>query len=216
MASAIRCIGRLVLATWVALLSAAAAHAAPCAGFADVDAADPFCASVAWLKNEGITRGCGDGSIYCPESAVSRLAMAGFLKRFADATGDAATAQPYAYTLAASCFFSNVCQASFPAVPAGKRLRLTGVRAHFQGTNVNGAFVVNRNFINNPLASFPIAPFDGGSYGPILAANHTVDLIFVAGEMPVLELNLVANPSGVAFHPNNRFGVTGYLVDVVP
>jgi len=207
---------RLLAAAFIALSAARPAAAAPCAGFTDVDSTDPFCASVAWIKNEGITVGCGNGTIYCPNDAVSRLAMAGFLKRFADATGDAATSQPYAHSLVATCFFSNICQANFPAVPTGKRLRLTNARAYFQGTNVAGVFVVNRNAINNPLLAFPVAPFDGGSYGMILAANQTIDLIFAAGESPVLEFGIAANQSGIIFNVNNKFGVTGYLVDVAP
>ncbi|GIK86928.1 MAG: hypothetical protein BroJett026_24090 [Betaproteobacteria bacterium] len=61
-----------------------AAHAAPCAGFDDVDDASPFCASVAWMKNRAITLGCGDGSAYCPDDAVTRLQMAAFMKRLGE------------------------------------------------------------------------------------------------------------------------------------
>ena len=78
---------RMLRAAAAVLLAAVAgtAAAAPCAGFADVDDSSAFCTSVAWLKNEGITLGCGDGSTYCPDAAVTRLAMAAFMKRLADA-----------------------------------------------------------------------------------------------------------------------------------
>lgn len=51
-----------------------------CAGFNDVDAASPFCSSVQWMSNREITSGCAPGA-YCPDSAVSRLAMAAFMFR---------------------------------------------------------------------------------------------------------------------------------------
>jgi hypothetical protein len=60
------------------------AWAVPCAGFGDVDSADAFCPSVEWLKNRGVTTGCGVG-LYCPTAPVSRLAMAGFMNRLGDA-----------------------------------------------------------------------------------------------------------------------------------
>lgn len=60
------------------------AAAAPCAGFADVEDSDPFCPSVEWMKNRNVTTGCGGGN-YCPSAAVSRLAMAAFMKRLGDA-----------------------------------------------------------------------------------------------------------------------------------
>lgn len=57
----------------------------PCAGFADVESTSVFCPSVEWQKNRGVTTGCGDGSTYCPSDAVSRLAMAAFMKRLGTA-----------------------------------------------------------------------------------------------------------------------------------
>lgn len=56
------------------------ALAAPCAGFTDVDDADPFCTSVAWMKNRGITLGC-TATLYCPGDFVTRLQMAAFMYR---------------------------------------------------------------------------------------------------------------------------------------
>ena len=59
------------------------ASAAPCAGFTDVDTSSPFCVNVEWIKNRGITLGCG-GTLYCPNDPVTRLAMAAFLSRLGD------------------------------------------------------------------------------------------------------------------------------------
>ena len=69
-------------------LSMACANAAPCAGFTDVDESEPFCASVQWLRNQGITQGCS-ASEFCPNAGVTRLQMAAFLRRLATATAPA-------------------------------------------------------------------------------------------------------------------------------
>lgn len=68
-------------------MAAPAAYGAQCANFGDVvdDGATGFCPYVEWVKNRGVTNGCGDGSNYCPDVAVSRLAMAAFMKRLGDA-----------------------------------------------------------------------------------------------------------------------------------
>lgn len=54
-----------------------------CAGFDDVDAASALCSSVEWMRNRGITLGCG-GLDYCPLASVHRLANAAFMQRLAD------------------------------------------------------------------------------------------------------------------------------------
>jgi hypothetical protein len=70
-----------------------AAHAAPCAGFGDVDSASPFCPAVEWIRNRGVTLGC-TASTYCPDLSVNRLSMAAFMKRLGDAlTPQALTAE---------------------------------------------------------------------------------------------------------------------------
>lgn len=51
-----------------------------CAGFADVPSASEFCASVAWIRNRGLTLGCAPGR-YCPDGIVDRLQIAVFLSR---------------------------------------------------------------------------------------------------------------------------------------
>ena len=82
--NAIRRLRRALVAAAFAV-AAPAALAAPCAGFIDVDSASPFCPSVEWIKNRGITTGCAVASSYCPNNVVDRLAMAAFLRRLGDA-----------------------------------------------------------------------------------------------------------------------------------
>ena len=47
-------------------------------------ASSVFCANVDWLKNRSITLGCVAG-LYCPNDAVTRLAMAAFMNRLGTA-----------------------------------------------------------------------------------------------------------------------------------
>lgn len=120
---------------------------------------------------------------------------------------------PYAYDLAPVCFFLNSCEADFPAVPAGKRLRITSVRLMFTGTNVTSVFAVRRADTIFPTVAFRVAPFSGAYFGNLLSGSFDVDLIFEAGQQPALELG---NTTNIINSSANRFGVTGYLVDVAP
>ena len=51
---------------------------ADCDGFTDVT--DFICSDVRWLKNRQITLGC-TSTLYCPDTAVTRLQMAAFMNR---------------------------------------------------------------------------------------------------------------------------------------
>lgn len=73
---------RFALPLLFAIVVPAAAQAAPCAGFSDVDSTDPSCSNVEWLKNRGVTLGCTVGT-YCPHASLTRLQMALFMFRFA-------------------------------------------------------------------------------------------------------------------------------------
>ena len=58
--------------------------------------------------------------------------------------------------------------------------------------------------------------FTGAYYGNFISINEHVDLIFEAGETLNVEIGVPAGSGGVNADPRNRFGVTGYLVDVTP
>jgi hypothetical protein len=49
--------------------------------FSDVANTNQFHDNINNLADAGITRGCGDGTTYCPTNAVNRQQMAGFLNR---------------------------------------------------------------------------------------------------------------------------------------
>jgi len=73
------------LAALLLLLAAAAPAAAQnCAGFTDVPANSPFCQNIEWIKNRGVTGGCGGGN-YCPTLSTSREQMAAFINRLGSA-----------------------------------------------------------------------------------------------------------------------------------
>jgi hypothetical protein len=72
---------RSLVAFAVLALAPLGALAQQCVGFGDVLASSPFCPNVEWVKNRGVTLGCGDGSNYCPSDPVTRLQMAIFLNR---------------------------------------------------------------------------------------------------------------------------------------
>lgn len=67
-----------------AVLAPTPAAAAPCAGFDDVDASNPFCANIEWVRNRKVTLGCAL-SQYCPTQPVSRAQMAAFMNRLGTA-----------------------------------------------------------------------------------------------------------------------------------
>lgn len=81
-----KAIAAMALAAVIGTLSTGAA-AALCGGgsagtgFNDVQDTDNFCNSAQWLKNRGISLGCGNGTNYCPNDNVTRAAMALFLNR---------------------------------------------------------------------------------------------------------------------------------------
>ncbi len=67
-----------------ALAGVSSAAAVPCASFTDVENSSPFCSSVEWVHNRGVTLGC-TATQYCPGEAVTRLQMAAFLRRLGNA-----------------------------------------------------------------------------------------------------------------------------------
>lgn len=56
----------------------------PCAGFTDVDATNPFCPSVEWIRNRGVTLGCA-AALYCPQDPIVRQRIAAALNRLGTA-----------------------------------------------------------------------------------------------------------------------------------
>lgn len=125
---------------------------------------------------------------------------------------------PYYHSLAPTCPFLNQCVATFPAVPAGKRLRVTFVGAVFIGTDDPGymALHVDNDGVGNMRVAFPVTPFGAAFYGTMVSLNQQVDVFFEAGQAPFLDFGIGAGLGGIAANGRNRFTISGYLVDVLP
>lgn len=122
---------------------------------------------------------------------------------------------PYTQRMVPTCSFTNQCTATFPVVPAGKRLRITSVQVMMFNDNFP-AFLGVHPGSGLPLAVvFTLNPMPGYFYGNLLSTSQAVDLIYEAGESPLLEIGCsVANTFSA--DSRNSMGVSGYLVDTTP
>lgn len=76
-----------VAALAAAFICSTSASAQACSGvspFTDVAASAFFCQNTEWLRNRGVTLGCG-GTTYCPGNVVDRGSMAAFMNRLGTA-----------------------------------------------------------------------------------------------------------------------------------
>ena len=107
--------GAAIVATAVPVLATRA-----CAGFADVDAASPFCGNVTWLVNRAVTLGCADGA-YCPFASVSRVSMAALMNRLAASVGPGVASDQREWT--AIDVYSSIGICGMPLPPASDQAR---------------------------------------------------------------------------------------------
>ena len=122
---------------------------------------------------------------------------------------------PYTQRMAPTCSFTNQCTASFPVVPAGKRLRITSVQAIFYNANFNAFLAVHTGPAQQIAVAFTVNPISGYFYGNLLTTQQVVDLTYEAGETPMLEVGCsVANT--FTADSRNLMGVSGYIVDTTP
>jgi hypothetical protein len=136
----------VALLAWVPSL----AGAAPCAGFADVDAASAFCPNVEWLTNRSITLGCGPG-VYCPADPVSRMSMTAFMNRLGDVLTPTALRvdlAPGALDLDASAV---ICQTTAFAVTGYPRRAIVDIT------------IAGRATTGTTFAATPVLSIDGGA-----------------------------------------------------
>lgn len=119
------------------LLVPAVGGAQTCAGFTDVPSDSAFCANVEWVRNRGVTLGCG-GALYCPDSSVNRLAMAAFLNRLGSVLSPVALAS--AGELSAEQLSGGLaCQTAL--LPAAGYPRRASIDARLSGKAMGEAFV---------------------------------------------------------------------------
>lgn len=75
-------IDRATVAVWVVrVLDRADPAPVESSRFADVDASHPYAAFIERMAEIGVTRGCDDGTDFCPDREVTRAQMAAFLSR---------------------------------------------------------------------------------------------------------------------------------------
>lgn len=122
---------------------------------------------------------------------------------------------PYSHSLQPTCPFTNQCLATFPTVPAGKRLRITAISGIFYFANVGGFIGLHTDAGFYPKLAFPVSPFGGAYYGNLVSLHQPIDLFLEAGQTPVLEFGVLAGNTIFA-DSRNRLTVTGYLVDIIP
>ena len=122
---------------------------------------------------------------------------------------------PYTQRMVPTCSFTNQCTASFPVVPVGKRLRITNVQAIFFSANFPAFLAVHVGPSQQIALAFAVNPTQGFFYGSLLSSSQPVDLIYEAGETPVLEMGCNAGNTFLA-DSRNSMGVSGYLVDTTP
>lgn len=142
-----------------------AAAAAPCAGFTDVQDTAIFCTATQWLKNRGITTGCGDGTTYCPDATVTRASMSLFLNRAgialtpklvgrSSSTG-ATVMQPNQFN--SFCFGAPLPAVNYPQTARARgtiAIPMSGpVVVMYMVMTLNGAPYLNMNVAANRLVS---------------------------------------------------------------
>jgi len=186
-------------ATLIAVAASGNAAAQSCVGFTDVLSSSGFCPNVEWLKNRAITLGCTSATLYCPNDAVSRLAMAAFMNRL----GTALTPVDLAPVSAAAAVVNPtlnpvICVTPWPGFV------VTGFprRAY-----VNGAVHLSSPAVAlDVLANVVISTNNGGSWSQIANSDHYAALY--PGSTPAQHVSLA--PFGwvdLAVGQTVRFGV---------
>ena len=122
---------------------------------------------------------------------------------------------PYFVHQAPTCPFTNECYVAGPAVPAGKRVRVTRVEGMLFGQTATIIAVLSLNGDLAPVRMFPSFPFAQAFFGTGVSFNEEVDFFFDAGQTPFLAVG-ATSPNTVSSDSRNRLTIAGYIVDVLP
>ena len=141
--------GSLLASSGSALHTVVAVAGQHCAGFDDVDAASPFCASVEWMKNRAVSLGCAPFD-YCPSADVSRLGMAAFMDRLGAALGPAVVWTTVQYPQVYPAMWL-VCPASVPAAAYPRTVYVDAVVSGIGSAAGTLDFVAARGRVTNPV-----------------------------------------------------------------
>jgi hypothetical protein len=126
---------------------------------------------------------------------------------------------PYEHAVTPARPLTNVYRADFPAVPAGRRLKLTRISGWIQFVDASnlGAFVsINNPGTGQPRVAFPLSSFIAAYFGRVYSFDIETDFIFEAGQSPRVEMGVSAftgnlpSPSG----DHQVIRAHGYLIDL--
>lgn len=169
-----------------------------CGGFADVDGSTPFCASVEWMANRTITRGCAPG-VYCGTQPVSRVQMAQFMARLGDAlTPVVVRAGAASMTMATDAI---ACQTEDLAATPFARSAI--VRARFTGRPAEGSAVLHARLLSSSdggqgWSHLSVTPGAGEAFGK--TGSATLNDVAVAHIPPGRSVRFglaIAGPKGM-------------------
>jgi len=122
---------------------------------------------------------------------------------------------------ALDCPGTNICISQGPAVPAGKRLRVTNITGFITNQSATSAFVYFSDpgavdTLGIPFVAFPVALQNFGFFGNSLSFSHEVNFYLEAGQQPAVRLGAPAGQTINVGAVNIRVTITGYLVNVTP
>ena len=116
-------------------------------------------------------------------------------------------------TKAPTCDLANRCFVKFPAVPDGKVLRVTRITGALFNTNADAFVALDLDNFATNLFVLSVKPFGGAYLGPTLSFNADTDVVFEAGQSPIIEMGTTGTFDKNSF---NRLNLTGELIDAVP
>jgi len=118
---------------------------------------------------------------------------------------------PFFQSSVPTCDALNRCFVKFPAVPAGMRLRVTRIHGAFYNSNVEAFVALDLNDLNGQVFVTPVHPFAAAYLGTALSFNEATDVVFAAGQTPIVEMGTAGTFNPTTF---NRLGITGVLQNV--
>ena len=124
---------------------------------------------------------------------------------------------PYEFSITPSRPFQNVYYADFPAVPAGKRLKLTRISAWIANANTSntGAFVAVNDPAGDPRLGYAIGISNHAYWGNVYSFQIETDYVFEAGQSPRVEMGVNAFSGGLPTPGQfTKIRAHGYLVDL--
>ena len=115
----------------------------------------------------------------------------------------------YTETGTPTCDAANDCQVVFSPVPAGRILRVTNVQAFARVVPPDSFLVLHTDTASSDSAHFiiPLTFVNAVFYGTVGTANVSTDMVFEAGQHPVLEIG----SAGSFTSSTIRLGITGTL-----